>query len=330
MPETSDSAEARKSVFTVRDFLRAGAERLAIEVVVGGDALGHEVLEPVMNRPGLALTGFFGNFGWKRIQVIGKAEQAYLTSLAADERLERLKALFANRAYCLVFACGMPVPDGVREAAEAAGVSVMRTTMLTREFFHRGTFVLGALAAPKAKIYGTTVEVAGLGVMIEGEPGLGKSETALGLVKHGNALVADDLTCLRKDTAENVLYASASGATRDYMEIRGIGFIHVPSVFGVTAVRGEKQLDLVVTLKQMKEVDGVLDRAGEGRRYRRLLGVDVPQIVIPVSAGRDLVNLVETAAQQFKLRGSGHDAETDLDARLKARAERILQGEENG
>ncbi len=330
MPETSDSAEARKSVFTVRDFLRAGAERLAIEVVVGGDALGHEVLEPVMNRPGLALTGFFGNFGWKRIQVIGKAEQAYLMSLAADERLERLKALFANRAYCLVFACGMPVPDGVREAAEAAGVSVMRTTMLTREFFHRGTFVLGALAAPKAKIYGTTVEVAGLGVMIEGEPGLGKSETALGLVKHGNALVADDLTCLRKDTAENVLYASASGATRDYMEIRGIGFIHVPSVFGVTAVRGEKQLDLVVTLKQMKEVDGVLDRAGEGRRYRRLLGVDVPQIVIPVSAGRDLVNLVETAAQQFKLRGSGHDAETDLDARLKARAERILQGEENG
>ena len=330
MPETSDSAEARKSVFTVRDFLRAGAERLAIEVVVGGDALGHEVLEPVMNRPGLALTGFFGNFGWKRIQVIGKAEQAYLMSLADDERLERLKALFANRAYCLVFACGMPVPDGVREAAEAAGVSVMRTTMLTREFFHRGTFVLGALAAPKAKIYGTTVEVAGLGVVIEGEPGLGKSETALGLVKHGNALVADDLTCLRKDMAENVLYASASGATRDYMEIRGIGFIHVPSVFGVTAVRGEKQLDLVVTLKQMKEVDGVLDRAGEGRRYRRLLGVDVPQIVIPVSAGRDLVNLVETAAQQFKLRGSGHDAETDLDARLKARAERILQGEENG
>ena len=308
------------SVFTVRDFVRAGAERLHIEVVVGGAGLDHEVLEPMMNRPGLALTGFFGNFGWKRIQVIGKAEHAYLLSLAKDVRLDRLKALFANQVYCLVFACGMTVPDGLCEAAEAAGVTVLTTTMLTREFFHRGAFVLGTLSAPKARIYGTTVEVAGLGVMIEGAPGLGKSETALGLVKHGNALVADDLTCLRKDVAENVLYASASEATRDYMEIRGIGIIHVPSVFGVTAVRGEKQLDLVVTLKQLKDVVGDLDRAGEERPHRRLLGVDVPQIVIPVSAGRDLVNLVETAAQQFKLRSAGHDAMTELDARLCARA----------
>ena len=330
MLEQDHNAEARKSVFTLRDFISAGAERLHIDVVVGGAGLDHEVLEPVMNRPGLALTGFFGNFGWKRIQVIGKAEHAYLLSLADDERLERIKALFANKAYCLVFACGMPVPVGVCDAAAAAGVAVMRTTMLTREFFHRGTFVLGALAAPKAKLYGTTVEVAGLGVMIEGAPGLGKSETALGLVKHGNALVADDLTCIRKDEADNVLYASASSATRDYMEIRGIGFIHVPSVFGVTAVRGEKQLDLVVTLKQMKDVDGELDRAGEERRFRRLLGVDVPQIVIPVSAGRDLVNRVETAAQQFKLRNAGHDAATELDARLIARAEKAMEGETNG
>jgi len=330
MPEIVQNADDRRSVFTVRDFLRAGKERLCIDLVVGGDGLGHEVLEPVMNRPGLALTGFFGNFGWKRIQVIGKAEQAYLNSLAADERLERFRALFDNRAYCLVFACGMPVPDGVREAAEAAGVAVMTTPMVTREFFHRGTYVLGALAAPKAKIYGTTVEVAGLGVMLEGAPGLGKSETALGLVKHGNALVADDLTCLRKDMAENVLYASASEATRNYMEIRGIGFIHVPSVFGVTAVRGEKQLDLVVTFKHMEDVDGELDRAGEERRFRRLLGVDVPQIVIPVSAGRDLVNLVETAAQQFKLKNAGHDAGLELDARLKARAERSTEGKTNG
>lgn len=325
-PETSNAAPA--TAFTVRDFVRAGSERLNLEVIVGGAGLDHVVLEPVMNRPGLALTGFFGNFGWKRIQLIGKAENAYLLSLADDVRLARLKALFENRVYCLVFACGMPVPETVREAAAAAGVAVMSTTMLTREFFRRGTFVLGELAAPRMKIYGTTVEVAGLGVMIEGKPGLGKSETALGLVKHGNALVADDLTCLRRDMAENAIFASASEATCGYMEIRGIGIIHVPSVFGVSAVRGEKQLDLVVTLQAMKDVDGELDRAGEERRFRNLLGVDVPQIVIPVSAGRDLVNLVETAAQQFKLRAAGHDAVTELDARLRARASRI-EGNEN-
>ncbi len=329
MLEADNTTEARKSVFTVRDFLRAGASRLQLEVVVGGKGLDHEVLEPVMNRPGLALTGFFGNFGWKRVQVIGNAERAYLTSLAADERLLRIKALFENRVYCLVFACGKPVPEEVRAAAESAGVAVLRTPMLTREFFRRGMYVLGALAAPKTKMYGTTVEVAGLGVMIEGAPGLGKSETALGLVKHGNALVADDLTCLRKDTAEGVLYASAAESTRDYMEIRGIGFIHVPSVFGVTAVRGEKQLDLVVTLKKLDDVAGELDRAGEERPFRSILGVEVPQIVIPVSAGRDLVNLVETAAQQFKLRRAGHDAGMELDARLKERAGK-MEGKPNG
>ena len=133
--------------------------------------------------------------------------------------------------------------------------------------------------------------------------------------------MADDLTCLRKDVAANRLFATASPATRNYMEIRGIGIIHVPSVFGVTAVRAEKELDLVVTLKSMKETEGELDRTGEERRTRTILGVEVPQITIPVAAGRDLVNLVETAAQQYKLLAAGHDAVKALDAQLCARAE---------
>ena len=132
--------------------------------------------------------------------------------------------------------------------------------------------------------------------------------------------MADDLTCLRRDMAENVLYASASEVTRNYMEIRGIGIIHVPSIFGVTAVRGEKKLDLVITFRRIEDVSGEIDRVGEDRKVRTILGVEVPQVVIPVSAGRDLVNLVETAAQQQKLRAAGHDAVRDLDARLRAHA----------
>ena len=135
--------------------------------------------------------------------------------------------------------------------------------------------------------------------------------------------MADDLTCLRKDVAENVLYASAAEVTRNYMEIRGIGIIHVPSIFGVTAVRGEKQLDLVITFRRIEEVTGELDRIGADRNVRTILGVDVPQVVIPVSAGRDLVNLVETAAQQQKLRSAGHDAVKELDARLCAHASSV-------
>lgn len=307
--------------FTLRAFVAEGAERLRMEVVVGGDGLEHEVLEPMCNRPGLALTGFYGFFAWRRIQVIGQAEQAYLDSLAPDVRLARVKALFDRGAYCLIFACGIEVPAVLASLAESAGVVVCRTELLTRIFFHQATFVLEKLRAPKMRLYGTTVEVAGLGVMLEGAPGLGKSETALGLIKHGNALVADDLTCLRKDVAANRLFAAASPATRNYMEIRGIGIIHVPSVFGVTAVRAEKDLDLVVTLKSMKETEGELDRTGEERRTRTILGVEVPQITIPVAAGRDLVNLVETAAQQYKLLAAGHDAVKALDAQLCARAE---------
>lgn len=307
--------------FTLRAFVAEGAERLRMEVVVGGEGLEHEVLEPMCNRPGLALTGFYGFFAWRRIQVIGQAEQAYLDSLAPDVRLARVKALFDRGAYCLIFACGIEVPAVLASLAESAGVVVCRTELLTRIFFHQAAFVLEKLRAPKMRLYGTTVEVAGLGVMLEGAPGLGKSETALGLIKHGNALVADDLTCLRKDVAANRLFATASPATRNYMEIRGIGIIHVPSVFGVTAVRAEKELDLVVTLKSMKETEGELDRTGEERQTRTILGVEVPQITIPVAAGRDLVNLVETAAQQYKLLAAGHDAVKALDAQLCARAE---------
>ena len=306
--------------FTLRAFVAEGAERLRMEVVVGGNGLEHEVLEPMCNRPGLALTGFYGFFAWRRIQVIGQAEQAYLDSLAPDVRLARVKALFDRGAYCLIFACGIEVPAVLASLAESAGVVVCRTELLTRIFFHQAAFVLEKLRAPKMRLYGTTVEVAGLGVMLEGAPGLGKSETALGLIKHGNALVADDLTCLRKDVAANRLFSTASPATRNYMEIRGIGIIHVPSVFGVTAVRAEKRLDLVVTLKGMRESEGELDRTGEERQTRTILGVEVPQITIPVAAGRDLVNLVETAAQQYKLIAAGHDAVKALDAQLCARA----------
>ncbi len=320
MPETPITPIEVGTPFSVRDFIEAGRDRLCLEIVVGGDGLDHVVDEPMTNRPGLALTGFYGYFAWRRLQVFGLAEREYLESLDDETRRLRLQALFDRQAYCLIFACGMEIPSGVCEAAEAAGAVVLRSSLLTRDFFHRSTFILESLRAPRKKFYGTTIEVAGIGVMIEGAPGLGKSETALGLIKHGNALVADDLTCIRKDVANNILYASASPATRNYMEIRGIGIINVPNIFGVTAVRDEKQLDLVITLKHFKDTESELDRIGEELFTRTILGVEVPQIVIPVSAGRDLVNLVETAAQQHKLRRNGLDAVSELDAHLCARA----------
>ena len=310
--------EIKATKFTLRQFVKAGMDRLKVDVVVDA-GLDHPVIEPMMYRPGLALTGFFGNFAYKRIQVVGKAESAYLASIGKAERVARIRALFEHGAYCIVFAAGLKVSEEIKDLARQAGVTLLASPLLTRNLIHSSTFVLESLAAPTARLYATTVEVAGLGVLMRGAPGLGKSETALGLIKRGNALVADDLTCIRRDVANNVLFASA-GTTRNYMEIRGIGIIHVPSVFGVTAVREEKRLDLVITFMRMEDVKGELDRVGEDRLTTTILGVAVPEIVIPVSAGRDLVNLVEIAAQQHKLRSAGYDPAKTLDEQLKRRA----------
>lgn len=313
--------------FTIADFLEAGKESLSLEVVAGGENMWRKVEEPIVNRPGLALTGFYEHFACERLQLVGKAETAYLRSLDDKTRLQRLSELIKRKAFLFVFTNGQkPLKDEV-ELCENLGAVVLATPMKTRHFTHHSAFVLERLSAPKTTIYGTMVEVGGLGVLFEGDPGLGKSETALGLIKRGCALVADDLTCIRKAIGNNLLYGSASESTAGYMEIRGIGIMHIPSIFGVNAVRGEKRLQLVVTFKHLKDVKGEIDRTGQTRHVKRILGVDVPNVIIPVSEGRDLVNLVETAAQQQRLILSGHDPVEELAEHLRRRADaRRLEG----
>ena len=307
--------------FTIADFYEAGRERLKLEVIGGAANLGREIEEPIVNRPGLALTGFFEYFAEKRLQIIGQAEMAFLNSLNGAMRQERMKALFDHRALCFIYTTGLRPTKTEVALAERSGAVLLATPLDTRIFAHHSAFILEELGAPRTSLYGTMIEVGGLGVMIEGDPGLGKSETALGLVKRGNALIADDLTCIRKDVANNMLYGSASDSTAGFMEIRGIGIMHVPSVFGINSVRGEKRLQLVITFKRLKDIEGEIDRVGQTRRFKTILGVDVPQVIIPVSEGRDLVNLVETAAQQQKLILAGYDPVANLSERLRKRAE---------
>jgi len=315
------SASASGRSFTVADFYEAGRAELSLELVAGGRNMERVIEEPIANRPGLALTGFYEHFAWKRLQVIGNAETAYLDSLPAAERRARLDALVAHKAFCFIFTNGQRPGRTEIEFAAASGAVLMTSPLATRHFVHRSAFVLERLGAPATSIYGTMVEVCGLGVLFEGDPGLGKSETALGLIKRGYALIADDLTCVRKEIGNNMLYGSASESTAGYMEIRGIGIMHIPSLFGVAAVRGEKLLELVITFKKLQDVIGEIDRIGQTRRVRTILGVDVPNIIIPVSAGRDLVNLVETAAMQQKLLMLGGDPVFDLSERLHRRAD---------
>ncbi len=283
-------------------------------MVSGHAGLTRRICEPTLNRPQLALAGFYEYFAHRRIQLIGLAEHAYLSHLGDAMRRDRLQALFDADIPCLVFTRYKRVFPEVPRFGDAVGVPVLRTRMVTRHFVNAATLVMESLIAPRTKVQGTMLEVAGLGLLIEGAAGIGKSETALGLIKRGHALVADDVTALRRSGSGRLMGAPVD-VIRNHINIRGIGIIHVPSVFGVAAVRGEKQLDLIVQLKRQSELEKM--EPIDGDDYRELLGGRVPRISIPVAPGRDLVNIVETAAFEYKLRFSGFVAERALDERLK-------------
>lgn len=306
----------QKPRITVRDFFNRGAERLNLEFIAGEAGLDRAIRESAINRPGLTFAGFYDFFPSKRIQLIGHGENLYLKSLPEDERRERLERFFAMRAPCVVYTRNRRPPSDVVALAEKYSVPLFRTQMITGLFANAATIIMEDLSAPRIRVHGTMMEVAGIGVFIEGEPGIGKSETALGLIKHGHALVADDCTEFKPDS-RGLLIGSAVEVTRYYMEIRGLGIIHVPSIFGVSSVRDAKQLNLVVTLMRQSENESELDRVGENNLKRTILGISVPQVIIPVAPGRELVNVVETVAQEYKLRMSGQVAYRNLDERIK-------------
>ncbi len=316
-PAQSVKANGNAGIVTVGAFYERGRERLGLRLVAGGGGgLTHVIEEPVLYRCGLALSGFYDFFAFRRIQLIGSAEHAYLDAMPEPRRIAALKRLFQTGIPCVIFSGGLPAFAEIAELADSLNVPVFLTAMSTLRFTSQATLLLENLSAPRRKVHGTMIEVAGLGVLIEGPAGIGKSETALGLIKRGHALVADDLTELRRD-ADGVIHGAAVAVTRHYMEIRGIGIIYVPALFGVAAVRGEKALDLVITLLPQKEGEYDLDRSGDQNRTRELLGVRIPQLIIPVAPGRDLVNIAETAAMEYKLKLSGQVAHRDLDEQIK-------------
>ena len=318
------TVSSQRNTVRVADFLETAGDSLKVHLVAGESGLRRSIIEPTISRPGLALTGFFKHFAYKRIQVIGMAEHAYLTSLSDEERRHRLNDFFASRVPCVVVSRNKRVFHELHELAEEFKVPVLQTAMVTKHFINAATIIMENMRAPTMKVQGTMVEILGVGVLLEGKAGMGKSETALGLIKKGYALVSDDITSFRLDSAGSVLGSPVS-VTRYHMEIRGLGIIHVPSLFGVSAVRGEKVLDLVVSLREPGEDEDY--RGGGARQTRAILGKEFPCVSIPVAPGRDIVNVVETAALDQKLRRLGHDAAKELDEKLMRV---MLQGGKDG
>jgi len=323
----NDSAEKREQTSVpVATFLETGKESLGMKLVAGATGLKRKIAEATMNRPGLALVGFFPHFAHRRIQVIGLAEHSYLESLSVADRERRLRDFFAHKIPCVVLTRNQKLLPDVGQLAEQFRIPVLRTPQVTKEFINAATIVMENLMAPRMNVQGTMVEIMGIGVLIEGRAGIGKSEAALGLIKRGHALVSDDVTAMRLDSAGSIVAAPVD-VTRYHMEIRGLGIIHVPSLFGVASVREEKKLDLVATLFDPGTREDE-DRGGDLRLTRDILGVPIPQVLIGVAPGRDIVNVIEAAALDQKLRRLGHDAAKELDERLVALITRGKDGSE--
>jgi HPr kinase/phosphorylase len=299
---------------SVSTFYETCKDALDLELIGGSRGLPRRIREAAINRPGFALTGFFKFFAWKRIQVLGYAEHAYLSSLSDAERMQSLRGFFGLKIPCVIVTRHKKVFPELIALADEYRVPLFRSHLITKDLINAATIIMENLVAPRMKVQGTMIEIMGLGVLIDGKAGMGKSETALGLIRKGAALVSDDITALRVDSAGHVI-GSPINVTRYHMEIRGVGIIHVPSLYGVASVREEKKLDLVATLCPFDEMNH-MDRSGQTAQTRDILGIKVPWVLVGVAPGRDLCNNVEAAALDHKLRKLGHDAAKELDDRL--------------
>lgn len=307
----------QRDLVTVERFYTDNASSLELNLVAGAAGLKRVIREPTVNRPGLVLAGFTRYFANKRIQVIGNAEAYFLKSLPQEERLQRSEGFFAHRIPCVVFSRNMHPDKTFLKAAEASRTPIFRCPMVTMKFINLATLALEMMFAPRGTEMGSMVDILGVGVILRGESGIGKSESVLALIERGYSLVADDITKVTLVDGREVVGTSAE-VTRNHMEVRGIGIINVAAMFGVKAIRHEKRVDLVITLKSWNEVPDV-DRLGMEQEYVKILGIDVPHITIPVRPGRDLARLIEVAAFQTKLKSSGYNPAKELNERLISR-----------
>jgi HPr kinase/phosphorylase len=311
------SRHVQRDTVTVERFYTNQAQELELKLMAGAKGLKRIIREPTVNRPGLVLSGFTRYFANKRVQVIGNAEAYFLKSLSPEERIKRYEMFFSYKIPCVVFSRNLRADKLFLKIAEQADVPIFQCPLVTMKFINLATLALEMMFAPHGTEMGSMVDILGVGVIIRGESGIGKSESVLALIERGYSLVADDITKVTLVDGHEVIGTSAE-LTRNHMEVRGIGIINVAAMFGVKSIRSEKRVNLVVTLKAWNDVQDV-DRLGMESEFVKILGVDIPNITIPVRPGRDLARLIEVAAFQTKLKLSGYNPAKELNDRLIAR-----------
>lgn len=302
------------------------ADVLGMTIVNTGDKQEINVTTSNVGRPGLQLAGFFDYFARDRIQVIGRVEMTYIEQMQDADLIERLDKLMELDIPCLIISRDMPVTPLILEAAQRHNCPLLSSGLVTSTLMHRLITFLDDVLAPRVTQHGVLVDVYGAGLFIVGESGIGKSETALELVKRGHRLVADDAVEIRK-VDENRLVGEAPELIRHFMEIRGIGIIDIKSMYGVGAVINSKEIEMLIQLEfwdNTKEYD----RLGLAEEYGEILGIKLPKIILPVRPGRNLAIILEVAARNLRLKEMGYHAAKELDNRLNTLIQKNSKGKE--
>jgi HPr kinase/phosphorylase len=297
---------------TVGELLEIQRDRLALRLVAGQGGLGRAIAVPRVQLPGLALSGYLPQLHPDRLQVLGNSEVGFIDTLPTPLARERVESVVQSGVACFVVTNATAPPAVVADAAGAAGVAVLASGLRTADFIRQVTTWLEERLAPEATMHADLVEVQGLGILILGRSGIGKSESALDLVSRGHRLVADDAVLVRR-ISPTVLRGRAATLLTHHMEIRGLGVIDVEALFGTLATLDERQVDLVV---ELIDWSGDADRLGLVDSTYELLDVALPLVRIPVVPGRSMAMLIETAARDRLLRGRGRHSAAEFAARI--------------
>lgn len=304
---------ARAPDLTVRTLLGSNQE-LGLELLAGESGLDRRIGVPRIQKPGLALAGYTSQVHPERVQVLGSTELGYLASLGVERARVGIEGFLNAGPACVIVTKGQTVPMDLLEIGNRADVPILRTPLISSKLIDGVERVMEYALAPLMSIHGVLVDVLGVGVLLQGKSGIGKSEAALELVMSGFRLVADDLVEVRK-IAGQVLVGFASELIKHHMEIRGLGIINIKDMFGVAAVRDEKKIELVLELRRWDETEPP-DRLGLDEMSFDILGVPVPMLRIPVSPGRNVSSLIEVAARNRLLQVRGHHSAKEFQERL--------------
>ncbi|WP_037285859.1 HPr(Ser) kinase/phosphatase [Saccharibacillus sacchari] len=291
-------------------------QQFQFEVVAGEQGLRRPITVDDLNRPGLEMAGYFEYHSPERVQLLGKTELTFYHMLSKEDKRDRMSRLCNEETPCIIVTRSFEVPEELIELGNEREIPIIRSGMSTTSLASRVTGFLERKLAPTTTIHGVLVDIYGVGIIITGSSGIGKSETALELVKRGHRLIADDAVEIRQ-SADNQLDGTAPELIRHLLEIRGVGIINVMTLFGAGAIRNHKRITLVVRLENWQP-DKQYDRLGLDEETTRIIDTDIPLVTIPVRPGRNLAVIIEVAAMNFRLKRMGYNAAQQFTHKLTA------------